>query len=248
MTRTINEGDLLWQPAPDDIDNANITHYIRWLAANRNLHVDDYHALWRWSVTEVGPFWDSLRDYFGLVFHDEPQTPLASSQMPGADWFPGATLNYAENIFARMKANDVVIAAANEQGMQPGMDKTALEAAVARMAESLRNMGVQKGDRVAAYMPNIPEALVALLATASIGAIWTSCAPDFGAVAVLERFRQVEPKVLFAVDGYHYNGKAYARVDVVADLQAALPTLEKTVLLPVIGADASTLQNTATFD
>ena len=245
---TITEGDLLWEPTPQNVENANITHYSHWLAQHHDLHFDDYAGLWRWSVENVGAFWDSLREYFALPFTTPAEMPLASDTMPGADWFPGAALNYAECLFSRIKADAPPIYYQDERGMLETLTRDALYEQVRRLASALRGMGVTRGDRVVAYLPNIPEAVVALLAVSSIGAVWSSCAPDFGAQSVLDRFTQIEPKVLIAVDGYRYGGKAYARVDVVAELQAALPTLQHTVLVPRLDADTTMLTNTLRWD
>ncbi len=240
----INEGDLLWQPSPDAVENTNITHYIRWLAVHRDLHLASYDALWRWSVTEIGAFWDSLRAYFDLPFTTLATTPLASAEMPGADWFPGATLNYAECLLAKLKTDAPPVLYKDERSDLAALSRDEIQEQVRQLAAVLRGMGVERGDRVVAYLPNIPEALVALLAVSSIGAIWSSCAPDFGAQSVLDRFTQIEPKVLVAVDGYSYGGKTYPRTDVVEHLQSALPTLERTILVSRLDADTSMLTNT----
>lgn len=240
----ISEGSLLWEPSADTIAQANLTHYANWLAKNRGLTIDGYHNLWQWSVDNIGPFWASVWDYFGLKASKPAETILADKSMPGAQWFVGARLNYAENIFQKMtpdrpmllyKAEDEPLI---ELSWQTVYDQTN------RLAQVLREMGVRPGDRVVAYMPNIPETIIAVLAVASLGAIWSSCSPDFGSRSVLDRFSQIEPKVLIAVDGYKYGGKTFDRRAVVAELQAALPTLEKTILVSQIANDAGGLAHT----
>ncbi len=235
---TLQEGDLLWQPSPDVIRDANITHYIDWLARHDHVDLTDYDALWAWSVDEPGLFWETLWDYFDLRYSQKWTAPLAQRAMPGAVWFPGARLNYAENIFA--KANDArpAIVHKSEGGPVSEMSWADLADQTNRLAHALRAMGVHEGDRVVAYLPNIPQAIVSVLAATSLGAIWSSCSPDFGSRSVLDRFAQIEPKVLIAVDGYRYNGKPFDRRDVVAELQASLPTLQGTILIPQLHGDA----------
>ncbi|MCB9450901.1 MAG: acetoacetate--CoA ligase [Anaerolineaceae bacterium] len=240
----LREGDLLWQPSPQAIEHANLTHYMRWLASNRGVNVASYPALWQWSVTDIGAFWESLWDYFGLRYSQKWAYPLGRREMPGAEWFPGARLNYAENIFARMTDERPMLIYQSEDAELVEISWTAMYARVNRLAAVLRGIGVQPGDRVVAYLPNIPETIVAVLATASLGAIWSSCAPDFGGRSVLDRFTQIKPKVLIAVDGYQYGGKHFDRCEVVVELQTALPTLERTILIPFSHNHTGGLMNT----
>ena len=242
------QGDLLWQPTPKMIEQANLTDYMRWLAANRNLQFADYDALWRWSVSEIESFWASLFDYFQLVYSQPWETVLVQRTMPGADWFPGMRLNYAENIFARMTDERPFLRYKAEDQPLVDMSWAEVYAQTNRLAQLMRNLGVQAGDRVVAYLPNIPETIIAMLATASLGAIWSSCSPDFGARSVLDRFTQIEPKLLIAVDGYRYGGKPFNRRQILADLQAALPTVEKTILLPFAQKSTDGLVNTVVWD
>ena len=232
MERRLEESaKLLWQPGEQDIEQAQLTRYMRWLAQERGLSFAGYAELWRWSVEDTGAFWDSLWDYFDLVAAQKGTPPLADKRMPGAVWFPGARLNYAENIFQKMKPEGPVVLYKGESGPVVPLSRDDLLEKTAALAAALREMGVRPGDRVVAYLPNIPEAIIAVLATASLGAVWSSCPPDFGSRSVLDRFKQIDPKVLFAVEGYDYGGKYYDRRDVVAELQAALPTLERTILV-----------------
>jgi acetoacetyl-CoA synthetase len=224
-------GRLLWQPGKQDIAEARLTHYMRWLARERGLSFAAYHELWRWSVAHVGEFWHSLWDYFNLKGARNGAPPLADKRMPGAIWFPGARLNYAENIFAKMKPEGPVIIYKGESGAVVTLNRQEILEKTTAVAAALRGMGVRPGDRVVAYLPNIPQAMIAALAAASLGAIWSSCPPDFGSRSVLDRFKQIDPKVLFAVEGYEYGGNYYDRRDVLAKLQQALPTLERTILV-----------------
>ncbi|MFN2180853.1 MAG: acetoacetate--CoA ligase [Candidatus Promineifilaceae bacterium] len=237
---------MIWQPGEQDIAEANLTHYMGWLAREKGLVFTSYADLWRWSVDHVGDFWATLWDYFDLAAShqaaDALRLPaLADDTMPGAVWFPGTRLNYAENIFKKMPADPAaVLIYKDETGPSITLGKQELLKKTAAVAAALRRMGVQPGDRVVAYLPNIPEAVIAMLATASLGAVWSSCPPDFGSRSVLDRFSQIEPKVLVAVDGYVYGGKYYDRRAVVAELQEALPALERTIL---VNCQQSTVSN-----
>jgi acetoacetyl-CoA synthetase len=231
----IKSGDLLWEPSPTTIANANLTHYMNWLGENSGLHFLSYPELWQWSVDHIGDFWESLFAYFDLRYSQGWTDPLTDRKMPGARWFAGAELNYAENIFAQSTADRPMLLYKAEHKPLTEFSWDEILDVTSRLAQFLRSLGVERGDRIAAYLPNIPEAVIALLATASIGAIWSSCSPDFGSQSVLDRFIQIEPKVLFAVDGYQYNGKTFHRLEVVTEIQVALPTLEQVILIPEIG-------------
>ncbi|MEO8612007.1 MAG: acetoacetate--CoA ligase [Chloroflexota bacterium] len=248
IPQSTTENAILWQPSDDVIQNANLTHYMRWLESTRQLHFETYPELHRWSVAHLEDFWASLWDYLGLKFSGQWETPLVARVMPGASWFPGVHLNYAENIFARMTEEHPALLYKAENQPLVEISWATIYDQTRRIAQVLRGMGVQRGDRVVGYLPNIPETIVALLATASLGAIWSSCSPDFGSRSVLDRFTQIEPKVLIAVDGYPYNGKIFDRRDVIAELQAALPTLGQTILVPQIAHDTGALKNTILWD
>ncbi len=239
--------DPLWIPTAEIIARANLTHYMRWLETNRGLRFKTYPELWQWSVDHIDDFWESLFPYFNLVYSHPWSQVLPERMMPGARWFPGVELNYAENIFAKSTPERPMIFYKAED--QPLIEISWAEAAgqVSRLAQTLRKIGVERGDRVVAFLPNIPQAVFSLLASASLGAIWSSCSPDFGSRSVLDRFAQIEPKVLIAVDGYQYNGRIFNRMEVVTELQAALPTLEQVILLPQIGRDASLPPNMITW-
>jgi acetoacetyl-CoA synthetase len=233
----LERGELLWEPSQESVERAAMTRYMRWLAEERGLRFEDYNALWEWSATEIGDFWASIWDFFDVQSQAPYAEVLPDRAMPGADWFPGTELNYAEHIFRGKRDGDVAVLHASELRELDQLTWGELRAQVAAAAAGLRSLGVERGDRVVAYMPNIPETLVAFLAAASIGAVWSSCSPDFGAASVVDRFAQIEPKVLFCVDGYRYNGRDFDRTGVVAGLQDAMPTLERTVVLPYLAAD-----------
>lgn len=240
---TIEEGKLVWTPSPAVRERAQLTRFMRWLRTERDLAFDDYDSLWRWSVTDLDGFWDAVRAYFDIRFDTPAHSVLAARQMPGARWFEGATLNYVQQVFrhagegkARQRA---AIRHAGETQPLAELSWDALERQVASLAHALRRMGVTRGDRVAGYLPNIPQTVVAFLATASVGAVWSGCAPDMGQVAVADRFRQIEPKVLIAVDGYRYGGKDYDRKPVVAQLAAALPSLTDLIVVPHLDGGAT---------
>ncbi|MEZ4644343.1 MAG: acetoacetate--CoA ligase [Chloroflexota bacterium] len=230
----ITEGSLLWSPTEDDKTQANLTHYMNWLAQTRHLHFADYAALWHWSVTQIEEFWQSLWDYFDVRASQPPAAILAERTMPGARWFGGARLNYAENFFARQWSDRPAMYYQDEERPLQTIAWAEIQEKVAALAQTLRDLGVQPGDRVVAYMPHIPETIIALFAAASVGAVWSSCSPDFGSRSVLDRFQQIEPKVLLAVDGYRYGGKAFDRRETVAELQDGLPTLVQTIVVPLL--------------
>jgi len=226
--------EKLWEPPAELVERARMTGYMRWLAAERGLEFDGYDDLWRWSVDDLEGFWSSIWDFFEVQADGGYDRVLGSREMPGAEWFAGARLNYAERVFAGKDDAEPAILHASELRELDQLSWGDLRAQVAAVAAALRGLGVERGDRVVAYMPNIPEAIVAFLASASIGAVWSSCSPDFGPASVIDRFAQIEPKVLFAVDGYRYGGKEFDRRDVLAELQAAMPSLRRTVVLPYL--------------
>ena len=222
---------VLWRPEPDAIERTQLTAYMVWLERERSLFFAGYHELWAWSVAEIEAFWESLWDYFGIRASPY-ETVLAERKMPRARWFPGSQLSYAEHVF-RGREDDDAVAIVHGSELRPQAEMTwgELSRLTAAIRSGLKEAGVERGDRVAAYMPNIPETAAAFLACASIGAIWSSCAPEFGAAAVADRFAQIRPKVLLAVDGYRYGGSDFDRRDTVAEIQRALPSLERTFVL-----------------
>jgi acetoacetyl-CoA synthetase len=238
-------GATLWAPDAATIERARISHYARWLAAERNVPAGGdeelgYQELWQWSVAEPGQFWASIWDYFDVLGQRGDGPELSGEQMPDVRWFEGSTLNYARNAlrYARTAPDRIAVSYDSEAGRKGRLSYGELEQQVARARAGLQSLGVGRGDRVAAYLPNAPEALVALLATASLGAIWTSCSPDFGATSVIDRFAQISPKVLIAVDGYVYGGKRFDRRAEVTRIAAALPGLEALITVDYLGGGA----------
>jgi acetoacetyl-CoA synthetase len=233
--------ELLWEPTAPAVEASNLTAYVDWLRAERGVDVTTYPELWQWSVDDLDGFWGSILDYFEVAYDGERGATLGSRSMPGAEWFPGIRLNWAERAFAGKADDQVAILHASELRELDQLTWGELRAKVAECAGGLRSLGVEKGDRVVAYLPNIAEATIAFLAVASIGAVWSSASPDFGAGSLIDRFAQIEPKVLIAVDGYRYGGKDFDRTPIVAQLQEAMPSLKRTVLLPYLdpGADAT---------
>jgi len=249
-------GVTLWEPDAETVRNARISHYMRWLA-DRGIQAGNpgapagpgsaapaavYQRLWEWSVANPGEFWTSIWDYFDVLGDRGDGPALTGTTMPDVHWFPDATLNYARNALrtAWTDPDRPAIIAVSERRGTAELSYAELAAEVARVARGLRALGVTKGDRVVALLPNIPEAVIGLLAAASIGAIWSSCSPDFGTRSVVDRFAQIEPAVLLAVDGYTYNGKDYSRTGVVAEIAAQLPTLKAVVMVGLLGtADAN---------
>jgi acetoacetyl-CoA synthetase len=234
----IQEGTLLWTPTAEFAATSNLAAYERWLDRERDLRFDDYTALWRWSVDDLDAFWTSIVGFFDLPLRGDWQHVLSSHGMPGARWFAGAELNYAEAMFRRASPDRPALAFQSERSELRFVSWSELETSVAAVASGLRRLGVQRGDRVVAVVPNMPEAVVALLACASIGAIWASCSPEFGTRSLIDRFAQVSPKVLVAVDGYTYGGRPFDRRPVVEEIRAELPSLEHTVLLPYLDLEA----------
>ena len=227
---------VLWRPDEARIERATITSYTRWLEETRGLDLPDYASLWEWSTSDIGGFWASIWERFGGISSTPYDRVLGSRTMPGAEWLPGARLNYAEHALRSRDLDSVAIWHASELRPLSTVTRGELRAEVAMIAGGLRALGVGPGDRVAAYLPNTPEAVVAFLACASIGAIWSSCSPDFGARSVIDRFAQIEPRVLLAVDGYRYGGKDFDRSGVVKELLAELPTVEHAVMLGYLDA------------
>lgn len=233
----MSTGTVLWTPPADVIETSRMGRFLTWLRAERGVEVDDYAGLWEWSVTDLSGFWRAIWDYFEVIAHDEPSATLADAKMPGARWFPGATLNYAEHVL-RMPGlgdDDPVVIAYSQSREPVTLTARQLRDQVRRVAAGLRRLGVGAGDRVAAYAPNIPETYVLMLATASLGAIFSSCAPEFGSRSVIDRWTQIEPRVLVAVDGYRYGDKAIDRRAEVAAIRDALPSVEHLITIPYLG-------------
>ncbi|MDP1758045.1 MAG: AMP-binding protein, partial [Pseudohongiella sp.] len=231
----MTQSQALWHPSADRIAEAGITRYQAWLKQHKGLEFAHYDDLWSWSTTEIEDFWESIWQFAGVIAHSPYQRVLLERKMPGARWFEGATLNYAEHalaygIEAENKNTPALIADSEVRGRSE-MSWGQLRQQVGSIAATLKDLGLQSGDRAVAYMPNIPETAAAMLAVTSLGGIWSCAAPDMGAVGVLDRFRQIAPKVLFAIDGYRYGGRDFDRRDIVRELVRQLPSVESVIFL-----------------
>jgi acetoacetyl-CoA synthetase len=229
--------EQIWTPDPERAANSQLGRFSRWVAENHSIQCDDYQALHDWSVRDLEGFWSAVAEFSGMRFRDEPTSVLGSRAMPGAEWFPGATLNYAEHALGPGDGRadgDTAVVFVREDGLERVVSFGELRAEVAAARAGLVALGVGRGDRVVALAPNCVQTLVAFLASASLGAIWSSCSPDFGARAVHDRFAQIEPAVLIAVDGYVYGGTSYDIRPTVTALREQLPTARATVLVPYV--------------
>lgn len=229
-TNSVKEGDLLWTPSPQRLDRANLTHYIHWLA-NRKRCFHSYSDLWEWSVDDQEGFWGSLFEYFGIRTSSPFTRVLGTRSMPGTEWFPGARVNYAEHALRYERPGAVALVHSTEANACRTLSWDELGNAVRKLATRLRSLGLGPGDRVAAYLPNSPEAVIAMLAVASIGAIWASCSPELGVRGTVDRFSQLQPKAAFCVDGYLYGGKPFDRRSDLRVILASLPSLEHVIYL-----------------
>jgi acetoacetyl-CoA synthetase len=234
-------------PDPERLAHATLERFRGWVAERHGVELPDYALLHTWSVDRLEEFWSSVAAFSGVRWHAQPERVLGTppEQVPGAEWFPGATLNLAEHVLEGRDEDAVALRHASELRPLDTWTRGRLRAEVARIARGLRADGVRPGDRVVAYLPNVPEAMAGVLACAAIGATWSSCSPDFGPRAVLDRFGQIAPTVLLAVDGYRYNGRDFDRLAAVRALQDELPSLRRTVLLPYLdaGADPGALRD-----
>lgn len=233
------EGTLLWEPNEKRKQDSNIYHYMNWLKKHKDLDFEDYHSLWKWSVDELELFWESLWEYFQIQSKENYQSVLTTHDMPGAEWFKGSTINYAAHIFRNRDRHKPAIIHTSEVRERSEVTWDRLYQETAALQLTLKHLGVEKGDRVVAYVANIYESVVAFLATASLGAIWSSASPDFGTQSVIDRFKQIEPKVMITVDGYRYSGKDFDRTEVVKSIQSELPTLKGTIAIPYLNESAN---------
>ncbi|HAM81837.1 MAG TPA: acetoacetate--CoA ligase [Ornithinibacillus sp.] len=233
--KQVEEGSLLWEPSQERMNQANISTFMNWLKENKGLQFKDYQSLWNWSVNEIEDFWKTIWEYFNIESPNGYTNVLSTHQMPGAKWFENAKVNYIEHIFRNYKKEKTAIFHTSE--LRPELSEISWEKVyqdTAALQQTLKDLGVQKGDRVVAFIPNIYESVIALFATASLGAIWSSASPDFGKQSVIDRFKQIEPKVMITVDGYQYGGKVFDRFNVVKEIQSELDTLEATIVIPYI--------------
>ncbi|MFG1667751.1 acetoacetate--CoA ligase [Streptomyces sp. Y7] len=229
------ERDLLWKPSDDVIAASNLTKFARWLRTRRGIDVDDYQRLWQWSVRDLEGFWGALWEFFDISASAPPSAVLADRAMPGATWFPGSRLNYAEHVFRAADPERPALIAVDENGRRTDWSWAELRRRTAALAAHFRELGVRPGDRVVGYLPNIPQAVVAFLATASVGAVWSSCGQDFAPASAIDRFVQLEPVVLITADGYLYGGRRQDRRSALDELRTSLPTLRGTVLVDNLG-------------
>ena len=237
----VSEGQLLWTPSPEFVERSNIAHYMTWLKETQRIDVADYEALRKWSVTDIEAFWASIWDYFKVRSATPYKQVLDRRVMPGAKWFEGSRVNYAEHLLryeAKASASDVAFHHLTETRPLKTMGWAELAGKVRILATQLRKLGLKPGDRVVSYMPNLPETAIAMIATIAIGAIWSSAAPEFGVKTVIERFAQIEPKLLFAADGYRFGGKDFSRHAEVRSIADELPTLEHIVWLAYLNEKA----------
>jgi acetoacetyl-CoA synthetase len=235
---------ILWQPTAERKENANITRFMEWVRDGYGVAVTDYAALYQWSIANPAPFWDLIWDFADIKAERKgDRVFLHEDKMPGALWFPGARLNYAENLLGRHNKRDFAISFHSESGETRRLTYGELVCRVSRLAQALQNDGVKPGERVAGVLPNFPETIIAMLASTSLGAIWSSCSPDFGIPGIVDRFSQITPKVLFVCDGYHFNGKVYERISQIEPLLKALPSVQKIVLIPYLHGEPPKLDN-----
>lgn len=236
---------LIWQPSAERIASTQMHAWQKSLEKKQGVSFADYSALHQWSIQHRAEFWQSIAEHFNIKFHQKAETVLARDTMPNAEWFSGATLNFSENLLRR---NDDHIALIGwlENGESHRISYRELNCAVEKLATFFQAEGLQQGDRVAGFMPNIIETVVAMLAATRLGAIWSSCSPDFGLQGVLDRFGQISPKLLIATNGYYYNGKTIDCLPRLQEIQQSLPSLQKTVLVPLTGevTSSTSLKNT----
>jgi acetoacetyl-CoA synthetase len=233
----VREGELLWTPSAAQVEDANLTRFAKWLRRERGLEFGSYDAMWHWSVTELEGFWQAIWDYFGIQASAPHTCVLGKRTMPGAEWFPGARLNYAQHVLRNERPGADALLFTSETKPLTGVPWETFAGEVRILATQLREFGVRPGDRVVALMPNIPQTMIAMLATTAIGAIWACCSPDFGSRGVIDRIQQLSPKVLFCADGYRYGGRAFDRKNELAEIIAALEGLEHVVHLPYLNPE-----------
>ncbi|CAN5208979.1 acetoacetate--CoA ligase [soil metagenome] len=234
---------VLWTPTREFIENSNLKKYEEWVGQKYGLQFSSYRELWEWSVADVAKFWETLWDYFDVIHHSPYQKVLSSDKMPGARWFEGATLNYSEHIFRNKSEKRPAIEFRSENGIHRSVSWQELEQKTAAVRTFLIREGIREGDRVAAYLPNIPESIIVFLAVNSLGAIWSCCSPDFGVSTVIDRFSQIEPSIFFAASGYHYNGKTHSRSNEIKGITEGIESIKKTVLIPYPDSESNTDEN-----
>lgn len=227
--------EILWRPSADDIDSSRLAQYRKWLLQHHKIGFSGYELLWQWSVDHPELFWETIVSFFKVKFHTPYSSVLSGGPMPDMVWFEGATVNYAEHIYYGMQHQSVAMLFATELDTLRTVGVDEMWREVSRIRAYFRKHGIKQGDRIAAYLPNIPEATFAFLAAASLGAVWSCCSQDFGVSSVVDRFAQIEPKLFIAADGYLYNGKKHQRTEEINAIIAALPCLKDTLVIPYIG-------------
>ena len=239
---------VLWQPSIERRGNANITRFMKWVEAYYGVSFTKYADLYRWSIENSAAFWALLWDFADIKAECKGDVVLLhEDRMPGAIWFPDARLNYAENLLRQFDNRYFALSFYNENGETRQLTYKELYTQVSQLAQALRSDGVKPGDRVVGVLPNLPETIIAMLATASLGAIWSSCSPDFGIPSIVDRFSQIAPKILFVSDGYTFNGKAFDRLDQVEPLLKVLPSVQKAVLIPYLHSESPKTSNQVTL-
>jgi len=239
--------DILWTPSEQDIQSSRLAEFRQWLLANKGLSFTGYESLWQWSVDHIEDFWESLTQFFNVQFHSAYSTVLTSDPMPDAKWFNGASLNYAEHIYKGMQDQPVAMYFIAENGDRRTVTVDEMWKEVRKIRQYFLAHGVQAGDRIAGFLPNIPEATFAFLACASLGAIWSCCSQDFGVSSVVDRFAQIEPVIFIAADGYRYNGKVHLKQNEIASIQEALPTLRDTLIIKYVDGNEITSRKQTTY-
>ena len=226
--------EKLWDPPAELVERSRLREYMGWLSAERGLDFGTYDELWRWSVSDLEAFWCSIAEFCGIEFSTASTRVLGKRTMPGAEWFPGSTLNYAHHALRHERPGEDALLYLSERRPLTAMSWVELARHVRVLATRMRALGIVPGDRVVAYLPNTPEAIIAMLATASIGAVWSSCGPDFGTRGVLDRYSQLAPRLIFCVDGYSYGGKAFDRRGDIREIIGRLPTLSHVFHVPYL--------------
>lgn len=244
----MNEQKPLWTPSLSFIEQSNLQKYQRWLSEHRGLEFDGYATMWEWSTQDVVAFWESLWTYVDVIAHTSYDDVVTSKDMPGAQWFSGSSLNYAEHIFREQSLERPALYFMREGEDAQPVSWEELKRKVKKVASFLTQMGVGEGDRVVAYIPNIPEAIITFLAVNSLGAIWSCCSPDFGVKTVIDRFSQIEPTFLVAVNGYTYHGKAFDRTKEVNAIRSAIPSIQHTILIDYLDTGSSAIADAYTWE
>jgi acetoacetyl-CoA synthetase len=235
--------EILWQPSAEDITSSRLYEYRQWLTVHHGVHFSGYESLWQWSVDHPDVFWETIAAFFKVKFHSPYIGVLAGGPMPETMWFEGAMLNYAEHVFMGMKDQEIAILFANEHGVDISVSVSEMWQEVTKLQRYFKSHGVRRGDRIAGYLPNIPQATYAFLAATSMGAIWSCCSQDFGVSSVVDRFAQIEPVLFIAADGYYYNGKTHTRLDEVEAVRQSLPSIRDTLLIDYTGAGKDIIQH-----